>query len=144
MNKVMRSVKELISEYETAEPKDICEKMGIIILKTDLPNSVNGFTVKMKGITFIVLNDKLDRYALRFTMAHELGHIVLHEGMNSIDLSCNTSFYMSKYEREADCFAAYLLLNAEESCAENYESLTAQQVSQLTHIPKSKVDKAFF
>ena len=80
----------------------------------------------------------------RFTTAHELGHIILHGCTNSINLSCNTGFCVSRYEREADLFAAYLLLQAEYDQYVDYETLTVDQVSQITHIPQSKVDKLFF
>lgn len=144
MTKIQNRVKELTEEQGTAEPENICENMGIIVLSLDLPERVNGFTMKQNGIWFIVLNNMLNDDQKRFTTAHELGHIILHGCTNSINLSCNTGFCVSRYEREADLFAAYLLLQAEYDQYVDYETLTLNQVSQITHIPQSKVDKLFF
>lgn len=143
MNKIATKVNELVIRYGTANPEDICENMGIIILSLDLPKRVNGFTIRREGIWFIVLNQSLSYHEKRFTTAHELGHILLHNGTNSINLSCNTCFCVSKYEKEADCFAAYLLLKTAIDCME-YETLTVKQISQLTHIPEEKVHQMFF
>ena len=144
MTKIQNRVKELTEEQGTAEPENICENMGIVVLSLDLPERVNGFTMKQNGIWFIVLNNMLNDDQKRFTTAHELGHIILHGCTNSINLSCNTGFCVSRYEREADLFAAYLLLQAEYDQYVDYETLTVNQVSQITHIPQSKVDKLFF
>ncbi len=144
MTKIEKIVEELAKKQGTAEPRNICENMGIIILSFDLPERVNGFTMKRKGIWFIVLNNMLNDDEKRFTTAHELGHIIMHGCTNSINLSCNTGFCVSKYEREADMFAAYLLLQAEYDQYVDYETLTLGQVSQITHIPQSKVDNLFF
>ena len=104
---------------------------------------VNGFTVTMNGMLFVVLNSELDYYRKRVTMAHELGHIILHKGTNSIELSCNTGFCVSRYEREADCFAVYLLMHTVLSQNESFESLTAEEISMLAHIPMDMVERAF-
>ena len=86
----------------------------------------------------------LDDDRKRFTTAHELGHVVMHGCTNAVNLSCNTYFCTSKYEREADMFAAYLLLTAEyDRCAE-CDALTIQQASQIARIPGEKVDELFF
>ncbi len=143
MNKTEQAVRELIAELHTSEPDLICEKMGIITLEQELPERVNGFTVRMSGISFIVLNKSLEYYRKRFTKAHELGHIVMHNGTNSLELSLNTGFCVSKYEREADSFAAWLLMLAETSELEGLECFTAEDVSRIAHIPMSAADNAF-
>ncbi|MBR2176822.1 MAG: ImmA/IrrE family metallo-endopeptidase [Clostridia bacterium] len=144
MKKIRQCVIDITRKYGCSEPSELCEKMGIIIVDHELPEHINGFTVSMEGIPFIVLNSSLPYYERRVTMAHELGHIVLHHSTNSIRLSLNTSFCVNKLEREADCFAAYLLLEAERSELEGLESVTADDISNLTHIPRSMIENAFF
>lgn len=144
MQKIKEKVKYIISKYKTSAPTEICEKMGIIILNEDLPDSVNGFMLKLMESVFIIINRNLNDDEKRVTIAHELGHIVLHGETNVINLSCNTSFCVSKYEREADCFAAYLLLYDEMPSFEGYESVTSQDISKITHIPQKMIDDAFF
>ena len=78
MNKTENKVKELVAAYGSAEPEVICEGMGVTVVTHDLPACVNGFTVRMYEMPFIVLNSALNDDERRVTMAHELGHIVLH------------------------------------------------------------------
>ncbi len=144
MNKIKNNVEQLIHKCGSADPFLICEKMGIIIVDKDLPEHINGFTVTMEGITFIVLNTALSYYNRRITAAHELGHIILHGTTNTIQLSLNTSFCISKFEREADCFAAHLLLAFESDETVGMDSVTAEDISKITHIPKSMIEDAFF
>lgn len=143
MKKTQNSVKTLIGKYNTAEPQILCDKMGITVIEQDLPGCVNGFTVTMYEMPFIVLNSSLGSCEKRFTTAHELGHIVMHGGTNSLNLSCNTGFCVSKYEREADSFAAWLLMYAEISELECRESLTAEELSRIARIPLSVANDTF-
>lgn len=143
MNKTEQLVRELADKYQTADPEALCERMGIFVLEQELPYSVNGFTVRMNEIPFIVLNSGLGYYEKRFTMAHELGHIVLHKGTNSLNLSCNTGFCVTKFEREADSFAAWLLMHAEMSELDSLECVTAEDISKIAHIPMSVADYTF-
>ena len=144
MERIKQKVDRLIEDMGSADPFFICEKRGIIVLDQDLPDSINGFTITMDGIRFIVLNKNLDYYCRKITAAHELGHIILHGSTNTIKLSLNTEFCISKYEREADCFAAHLLLAAELQELQFMESVTCDDISRITHIPKSMIESAFF
>ena len=144
MNKIQKCVQDLVIEQGSAELNIICENMGIMVLSLELPESVNGFAMQTRGRWFIVLNNMLDDDRKRFTTAHELGHIVMHGCINSINLSLNTYFCTSKYEREADMFAAYLLLTAEYDRCVECDTLTVQQAFQIAHIPEDKADELFF
>ena len=144
MNKIEHSVKQLINKCGSADPFLICEKMGIITVDRDLPEHINGFTVTMEEIPFIILNTALNYFNRRITAAHELGHIILHGTTNTVQLSLNTSFCISKFEKEADCFAAHLLLAFESDETIGMESITAEDISKLTHMPKSMIENAFF
>lgn len=140
MEKIRKKAESIISLYKTADPREICEKMGIIILEQDLPNSVNGFMLNYLESEFIILNQNLNYDERYVTLAHELGHIILHGDTNSIRLSCNTNFCISKYEREADCFAAFLLMNLKIPSPEEFESLTTHDISRMIHMPVSVVE----
>ncbi len=144
MNKIAEIVKKLTEDFGSSDPFFICEQKGINVIDSDLPECVNGFTITMEGIVFIVLNNALDYYARKITAAHELGHIILHGSTNSVRLSANTSFCVSKLEREADCFAAHLLLLEEAEEMKGMESVTSEDISMLTHMPKEMVESAFF
>lgn len=144
MKDIRKKVNELIEKYDCCSVWEMCERMGITVLEKELPRSINGFTVTMEGLPFIVLNAMLPDADKRVTAAHELGHIVLHKSTNTVALSVNTSFCINKYEREADCFAAHLLIAFELAELEGMESVTSETVSKLTSIPRETIENAFF
>ena len=45
-----------------------------------------------------------------FVCAHELGHMLLHKKANALFMDSRTYFVSSKYENEANAFAAELLI----------------------------------
>lgn len=55
------------------------------------------------------INNALEREDQYVTCAHELGHFILHQGLNGIFLS-TTLMLPNKYEIQADKFALHLLL----------------------------------
>ncbi len=143
MINIKEKVLSLKDRYGCAEPEQLCEKMGINIVDHELPDNINGFTVSMEGIPFIVLNSALNYYDRRITMSHELGHIVLHGSTNTVCLSLNTSFCLSKFEREADCFAACLLMEAGLEEIDGMDCVTAEDIAKRAHIPQEMVENAF-
>ncbi len=144
MKNIRETVRQLVAKYGCCDPTQLCEKMGITVLTHDLPASINGFTVRMEGMPFIVLSSALESFERRITIAHELGHIVLHKGTNTVELSINTSFCVNKYEREADCFAAHLLLASSLQELDGMETVTSETLAKLTHMPKEMIEEAFF
>lgn len=144
MKNIRETVRQLVAKYGCCDPMQLCEKMGITVLTHDLPASINGFTVRMEGMPFIVLSSALESFERRITIAHELGHIVLHKGTNTVELSINTSFCVNKYEREADCFAAHLLLASSLQELDGMETVTSETLAKLTHMPKEMIEEAFF
>lgn len=85
---------------------DLVEATGTPVLLADLGHeklramSLPGAHL---GGHIIVLNSRLPSSAQRFALAHEIGHLVMHEGVASTDM-----------EAEADSFASALLLPADE------------------------------
>lgn len=144
MKKIKEIVTGLVARFQCSSPEALCEKMGITVITQELPEHINGFTVRMEGLPFIVINSCLDYGARRVTVAHELGHIVLHGSTNTVNLSCQTSFCVNRIEKEADCFAALLLMEEELSELEGRESITAEDISKLTHVPRNKIEDVFF
>jgi Zn-dependent peptidase ImmA (M78 family)/transcriptional regulator with XRE-family HTH domain len=79
------------------------EKNGIIIIHLDMDDSISGFTnVADNGQPIIFLNKKLPADRLRFTLAHEIGHLIMHFIEQPIAKDRDT-------EKEANTFAAELL-----------------------------------
>ena len=109
-DRYMQTVTDLCKQYNTTDPYDLAEKLGIFLRKEDLGDEIDGFYLSTRGRSFICLNSTLPEHTMRLALAHELGHAVLHPELNSMWLKKHTLFSGSKYEKEADLFALCLLM----------------------------------
>lgn len=108
---IQRQTKKLFRKYQTNCPFTIAKMLNIHVVYLDLPMSVKGYCQHVLRRKFIVLNQNLEEETeRRFVCAHELGHMILHQGFSHYFLTRNTYFVSSKYEREAHQFAIHLLL----------------------------------
>lgn len=78
------------------------ERAGILIVKCDMSGAkIDGVSYKISGLPpLIFLNGNLTADRERFTLAHELGHLILHQ------------YPTPEMEREANAFASALLMPA--------------------------------
>ena len=103
----------------------IIENAGIVIVEvSDLHDGFDGVSAYTdKGTPFIVLNKNMSNDRKRFTLAHELGHIVLHSDIFLIDKSRDK-------EVEANLFASEFLM-PESEIKESLRSLKLPYLSEL-------------
>ncbi len=99
----------LTKKFKTNNPREIADYLGIDILYLDLPKSIRGFLVRVLKRKVIVINKNLTRTAQLVTICHELGHVRLHPGYGYYYHATGTRYVSSRYEREANEFALYLL-----------------------------------
>jgi Zn-dependent peptidase ImmA (M78 family)/transcriptional regulator with XRE-family HTH domain len=80
----------------------LVERAGVLVVHSPLSGaSISGVTFSPPGMpSMIVLNSAQPADRLRFTLAHELGHLVMHR------------FPSAKMEEEANAFASDLLMPA--------------------------------
>jgi Zn-dependent peptidase ImmA (M78 family) len=102
---------------------EIAEKLGLQVSAHDLGSNVSGVLYIDKGKGVIGYNKSESEVRRRFTVAHEIGHFILHRLDNEIfvdkkefkvlyrDNSSATGEI--KQEREANAFAAALLMPRE-------------------------------
>ena len=58
---------------------ELCERAGILVIWCDLDEAVDGVTMRIRDLpTCIFLNKKVSADRMRFSLAHELGHVVMH------------------------------------------------------------------
>lgn len=97
----------------------ICRKLGIEVLKTEFTEpSLSGVVVNKDGRFCIYVNRHHGMGRRRFTIAHELGHALLHlqDGQGLRDTGRTVAYRreapsdMPVQEREANVFAANLLM----------------------------------
>ncbi|MEX2506882.1 MAG: XRE family transcriptional regulator [Pseudohongiellaceae bacterium] len=105
---------------------ELVEKAGVIIYPTDfLAPKVDGVTINIAGlppVIFLNINSPADR--VRFSLAHELGHVVMHRQMSLT------------MEDEANAFASELLMPANEMRGEFGKTISLRELARLKRIRK--------
>lgn len=122
-------VERTIKKYKTRSPYELADLMGISISRCEL-GTIRGYYSKKFRIKQIVLNCNLSENDERFVLAHELGHAIMHENLNTPFLMENTLFSKNKFEKEANTFAIELLVPDTE-IVENPD-LTIGQLARMT------------
>lgn len=91
----------------------LCEKLGIGVFFADLDSTkIDAHTVFMENTPYILLNKaRKSSVRLRFNIAHELGHILLHSRYDD-NITSSTSKH-KRIEDEANYFAGCFLLPEE-------------------------------
>ncbi|MDP4011407.1 MAG: ImmA/IrrE family metallo-endopeptidase [Candidatus Roizmanbacteria bacterium] len=120
--KAQQKAEELLNKYELSEPpiriEDIIKGEGLSVFEVDFKSNndlVSGFIDHDESTIYVNKYEKDDRQA--FTLAHELGHWLLHKddlkGDSDIAIMYRkTDITRNKdpREKEANCFAANLLV----------------------------------
>lgn len=104
---IEHKVLSLVRKFGTSNPYKIAKELDINLLEADL-GEVKGYYTKIRRIKFIFINENLPKNEKIFTMAHELGHAVLHYNTRTPHLLSMKYRYTSKIESEADEFATVL------------------------------------
>lgn len=128
--------KQLISKYKTNNSQEIAQELGIIILFEPL-GEINRYYNTAFRQKFIHINNTLVEAKQKFTIAHELGHALLHPKANTPFLRDNTLFSINKLEIEANKFAVDLLIT-DEAIAE-VKHLTLDQMANYFGINKNLI-----
>ncbi len=113
--------RQLLKHFGKNPPIDIeslLEAHNIVIRTQELEDSVSGMLVIKDDRAIIGVNEGHHLNRQRFTLAHELGHFLLHRGASSIFIDASTVFFRditssdgSKVQEiEANAFAAELLM----------------------------------
>ncbi|MBR6693886.1 MAG: ImmA/IrrE family metallo-endopeptidase [Clostridia bacterium] len=109
--KVFSLAKNLIDACGTRNPREICRELNISVVFTDLPESIDGFYMESGERQAVIVKNGMDPIKSDFCLAHELGHALMHKGINNFFISENTNMPLGRFEREADLFAAALLID---------------------------------
>ncbi|EAF0489198.1 ImmA/IrrE family metallo-endopeptidase [Listeria monocytogenes] len=104
-------IEKLRNKHHTSDPFELCEILNIIVTPWDLATDTNGFYKYVRRNRFIFYNSNLSDYQVKYVVAHELGHAVLHTRLNATFTKSIHWSNLSKIEIEAHQFAVYLLLS---------------------------------
>lgn len=139
MKAIIAYVNKLVDHFETRCPFELCSELNITLMNSDLPRPIKGFFVNILDRPFIYLNSALPDEEKRVILAHEIGHAILHSTQNSLYLRSATYLVVSRYELQADMFAAQLLLEDHlfDEVRSGFDTL--EKISSYTAVPLSYV-----
>lgn len=111
----------MLRKYGIEQPpipvEDIADWEGALIVRNNFDGTESGFTLRDGNHIIIGVNTRTSRKRQRFTIAHELGHVVMHQNPLIVDHSVRmdwrddvSSLGTEKQEIEANAFGASLLM----------------------------------
>jgi Zn-dependent peptidase ImmA (M78 family) len=143
---IVTVVEGLLRTYQTRDPYELCDALGIRIRLKDLGTDIKAYYFYQSRIRNIVLNNRVSEIVRRILAAHELGHDRLHreiaflKGFQEIELFDMTL----PAEYEANLFAAELLIDDQELLERlNDNSKSFFSVAKELNIPADLLDFKF-
>lgn len=144
---IIMAVKKLKTHYCEDDPFKLCEDLGIKLLYFSFGtviDAVKGFYLENKRIKTITINSDLPYVVQRFIVAHELGHAILHRKYGVYAFHEAGLFdESSRFEKEANMFAAEFLLDDDDVLQSLNEDNTFFTVAANFNIPMELLDFKF-
>lgn len=137
---IQKTIKKLIQTYQTRDPFQLVLACNIKLLYADLGH-VGGFYQYYKRSKLITINQNLNEQQQREVCAHELGHALLHPKQNKFFLHQNTYQNSNKLEREANLFAACLLIDENDTREFLQQGATIDYISSVTGVTPPLVEE---
>lgn len=110
MRRMLPKVLDIIKKYRTNDPNELAERLGIKVKYADMMGGPNGIFIKFVKKQVILINKELDFDHQNVVLAHELGHILLHQGgYHLFSMHTLKKDTMEQKEFEANKFAFLLI-----------------------------------
>lgn len=119
------------------KPDVIAYGLGLELYFINLPSNISGILYNKNNRPMIIINKSDYITRQRFTLAHEIGHYLLHNLKNNIHFDCSYS-KNSNIEKEANNFAASLLLP--NFILEKYSKFSIEDLSKIFLVSKQVVE----
>lgn len=125
-------------KFNTSDPFKLARALGIEVMVCDIGSRL-GCYMYLKRSKCIWINETLEGTERTFVMAHEVGHAVLHPKENCYFLR-NQTFLNTRIEREANAFAAELLIPDDAILEAKANSYTIDQLSRILGYEKELIE----
>ena len=124
-NKAIKAARSVLDEFEIVRPPvgidKIAKKMNTRLMYSPLDDELSGMVYIKDGIPVIGVNALHHPNRQRFTIAHEVGHLVMHRDLIEKEVHVDKTFLMLRrdtvstsgteaIEIEANSFAAEILM----------------------------------
>ncbi len=131
-----RDINRIVNQYVrlcgSRSPFDIAEYLNVQV-QTGPLGSRCGCYMYLKKHRCIFLNETLTEDERLLVMAHVLGHAILHKKQNCYFIRNHTLLLDSKIEKEANLFAADLIISDELLVEAREHDYTLAQLGRLAH-----------
>lgn len=142
--KIIDTVCRMKNEFQTNDPFIICELAGITVNFQSMgkrSDSCKGFFMRKCGLDFITINSDLVEELQRLVAGHELGHWALNPRNIPLTFSDDVFFdTTNEDEKEANYFAAELLLPDDEVLEAINSDLTYIRAAAILKVPRDFMD----
>ena len=137
MRRIIETAERVLKEYGGRDVFETAGNSGAHVWFREL-GGLKGFYLCENGERYIVINNALDDVLKKVVCAHEFGHDMLHRELSVGGIREGTLFLdTNKTEREANLFAACLLISDEEILdAASYSADIANAASYLDMPPE--------
>jgi Zn-dependent peptidase ImmA (M78 family) len=133
----------LVETYNTNDIHTLCDYLNIAIVRTyDNKKPESYFIRNESGDEFIFIKSDLNPKEERYLLAHELGHAILHTGLD-VAYYCIKSVNRGKLEIQADLFASELLLSNVDLNNYIIEDSTLRSVAEELGVAENLVELKF-
>lgn len=142
METIEHKIRRLINYYSkmagSKEPLIIADYAGIRVAFCPLGNIAGNYKL-IKRKRWIFINNAIspDSPFYKIVIAHELGHALLHRKENCAFIKRKTLLLTSGIEREANLFAAYLLIS--DDMLQEFSGFTREQFGACTGFPEELI-----
>lgn len=146
-DEIVKAVEKINSRCQGRDPFLLCKETGIILLPRSFglgEEAIKGFYLQRNRIKTITYNCDLPAVIQRIIVAHELGHARLHakSGVHAFHDICLFD-ESSRFEKEANLFAAELLLKDEDVLQTLNADKTFFSAAAALNVPMELLDFKF-
>lgn len=134
---IKQKANSMARKFNSRNPLEIIKNLNVILVYYPLKD-VRGFYQFFQRNNIIYIDDNLPENEQIVVCAHELGHMLLHKNSNALFMDTRTHFVTTKYENEANTFAAELLI-PDEIIWEN-PNMTKSQIAHLAGYDEKIMD----
>ncbi len=135
MRHIIEAAREVRRKFRGRDIFETAENCGANVWFREL-GGLKGFYISENEKRYIVINEQLDEVMSRVVCAHELGHDMLHRELSAGGIRENTLFlHSNKTEREANLFAAELLVSDKDILSELDYCDSAESLSCVLSLP---------
>ena len=84
-------VNKVVEKYKTSDPFELADILNINVVFFPL-GDCNGYSTTISRGKYICINNNLPKHQVQLTLAHEIGHMLLHKHFNTCLLYTSALF----------------------------------------------------